>query len=200
MARCWHHSSANRTATRCGTARSPWCGTTAAPSSATSTRNFRSARRIMPRSPRRRPMRSIRQRRRGGDGCIAFWNTSTTGLPGGAPRVTQPTGVASSTSTLWWDCVSRMKRCSTRRTRRCCVFTKRGCSTVCGSIMSMVWLIRPAIVAGFARDSMNWRASGRRMRRKVQPGWSSRRSSAPVSACRMTGRWTAPVATTSWIR
>ena len=66
-ARCWRRSSANRTARRCATARSPWRATDGrAGDPLLRQRCSRSARRIMPRSPRRGRMPSIRRRRRAG--------------------------------------------------------------------------------------------------------------------------------------
>ena len=99
--RCSRRSLANRTAIRCAMARSPWRVMATNRRSAISTSDFRSARRIMPKSPRAPRMPSIRRRRRAGGGCIVCSNGSTTGWPGGAARAMRSTGGASSTSMVW---------------------------------------------------------------------------------------------------
>ena len=100
-------SSAIHTARRCATAQLPWRATAMNLSSGTTTIDFRSAPRIMRRSPRLGQTPTIRQRRRGGNGCIVCWSGSTTGSPGGAARATRSTGDGSSTSMAWSHCASR---------------------------------------------------------------------------------------------
>ena len=79
---------------------------------------FRFARATMPKSAARRraagrrPVAHGRRPRR----CTAFWNDSISGWPGGARPPTRSTGAASSRSTIWRRCGSRIRAYSRRCT------------------------------------------------------------------------------------